>query len=122
MQEWSIYHGNMHARTVEKYVIHIYTPRHTYVPSFMEIVQNKIFHDFGSYVNRCHGNTLFVTVEKCVMLTYILRQTFIMSSMSIGRILRKQFAMNHFALVFVHNMLLPWQHTFCHNRIMYFAQ
>ena len=33
------YHGNTFSDTIEKYVLHIYTPRQTSVPSFMEIGQ-----------------------------------------------------------------------------------
>ena len=93
------YHGNTFSDTIEKYVLHIYTPRQTSIPSFMEIwqklrkcLQHKIFHHFGSYYVNCyHGNKLFVNVEKCVILTYILRKTFNMNFMRIGQTLMKQF-------------------------------
>ena len=123
------YDGNDLSGTIEKHVLHIYTPWHTSVPSFIEIGQKlrKKFatQNFPSFwliiCELCyHGNTLFVTVKKCVMLTYILRQTLNMNSMRIGRTLMKQFAcaMKHFAKYFTNNMPLPWQHTFCHCRNM----
>ena len=122
------YHGNILSGTIEKYILHIYTPRpkaricakfHGNWAKTVKEVCNTRFSIISAHNVSCyHGNTPIVIVKKCVMLTYILKQTLNINYMRIDRRLLKFFAMKHFAIYFANTMPLPWQRTFCQYRNM----
>ena len=127
------YHGNTLSATVKNCVLHIYTARfsrQTSVPNCHEnsMVKNwrsssrrKIFPNFLPIICSYHGNTLSTTVKKYVLHMYTPRQTSLLNSMRISQKLRKYSSRRKIFHFFAHNMLLPWQRTFCHCRKMCLA-
>ena len=118
------YHGNALSATVEKCILHIYTPRQTSGLNSMRIVQKlrkykcsswcKIFSPFLAIICCYHGNTLSVTVKK-MCLAHLHPKANICAKFHENWWKTEEVVRDaRFSPHFCHNMPLPWQHTFCH--------
>ena len=115
--------------TVEKCVLHIYTPRQTSLPNFMRIGQKlnsgsssrrKIFPIFA-IICRYHA-THFLSLSKKVSCTSTPQGKHLCQiSWELVKNWGSSSRTQDFSPIFCHNMPLPWQHSFCHCRKMCLA-